>query len=296
MSLACERAHRAQKLGLFVALRIAARTVRRLHRQQRRHLQQVILHDVAQCADRLVKFSAAFDAELLGHRDLHVRHVVAIPDRLEKRVGEAEIVEVLDRLLAQVMIDAKNHLLAKYLMQRPVQRPRGLEVASERLFDDDARLLGAAHAAERGDDDRKRVGRNRQIVERTRARAERATQRVVGRGIAVIAPDVVEQGSEFRERRVVQQPLLLQTVVHQRAERRSVARRARDGDHRNIQVATARHCEQRRIDLLAREIAGAAEQHQCVGPRGGAHDFAGAERPRHPAVQFKHGHAGETAR
>ena len=144
-------------------------TVRRLHRQQRRHLQQVILHDVAQCADRLVELAAAFDAEPLGHRDLHVRDVVAIPDRLEKRVGEAEIVEVLDRLLAQIVIDAKDRLLAKYLMQRPVQRLRRREVAAERLFDDDARLLGAAHAAERGDDDRKCIGRNRQIVERAHA-------------------------------------------------------------------------------------------------------------------------------
>jgi hypothetical protein len=84
--------------------------------------------------------------------------------------------------------------------------------------------------------------------------------------------------------------LLLQTVVDHRAQRRSIARRARDGDHGNTEMATARHCEQRRIDLLAREIAGTAENHQCVGPRGVAQSFFGAERPRHPAVQFEHGH------
>ena len=107
MSLAASGRTARRTLAFFVAARRRAGLYRRFHRQQRRHLQQVILHDVAQCADRLVKFSATFDAELLGHRDLHVRHVVAIPDRLEKRVGEAEIVEVLDRLLAEVMIDAK---------------------------------------------------------------------------------------------------------------------------------------------------------------------------------------------
>ena len=33
--------------------------------------EQVVLHDVAQRADRLVELAAAPDAEVLGHRDLH---------------------------------------------------------------------------------------------------------------------------------------------------------------------------------------------------------------------------------
>ena len=58
---------------------------------------------------------------------------------------------------------------AEYLMQRPVERLCGPEVAAEWLFDHDARVLGPAHAAQRGDDDRKRAGRDRQVVERARA-------------------------------------------------------------------------------------------------------------------------------
>jgi hypothetical protein len=50
----------------------------------------MVLHDVAYRADRVVEAAASFDAKALGHRDLHVVDVVAIPDRLEERIGEAE--------------------------------------------------------------------------------------------------------------------------------------------------------------------------------------------------------------
>src|SRR4029079_317007 len=180
-------------------------------------------------------------------------------------------------------------------MQRPVQRPRGLEVPPEGLFDDPTRLLGAADAAKRGDDDRKRIGRNGQIVERTRPRSERTSQLVVGRGIAVIAADVIEQGSELRKRRVVQRPVFLQAIADKRAERRSVTGSASDDQHRNGEMAAARHRKQVWIVLFARKVPGPAKQRQCVSLGGGDRGPAGVERPRRPAVQFEHGHTGQTA-
>ena len=42
----------------------------------------------------------------LGHGDLDVVHVAAIPERLEDAVAEPEDEQVADRLLAQVVIDA----------------------------------------------------------------------------------------------------------------------------------------------------------------------------------------------
>ena len=59
-----------------------------------------------------------FDAEALGHRDLHVLDVVAVPDRLEERVGEAEVEDVLHRLLAEVVVDAEDALLGEDAVQR----------------------------------------------------------------------------------------------------------------------------------------------------------------------------------
>ena len=50
--------------------------------------------------------AAALHADRLRHGDLHVVHVLLVPQRLEDRVGEAEDQQVLDRLLAQVVVDA----------------------------------------------------------------------------------------------------------------------------------------------------------------------------------------------
>jgi hypothetical protein len=68
----------------------------------------VVLHDVADGADLVVEAAAALDAEGLGHGDLHALDVVAVPDRLEERIGEAEDHQVLDGFLAQIVVDAKD--------------------------------------------------------------------------------------------------------------------------------------------------------------------------------------------
>ena len=85
------------------------------------HLEHVILHDVADRACFFIKLSAPGDAEVFGHRDLHALDVVGIPPRFDQRIGEAEINEVLHRLLAKVMIDAKNRVLGKVAVQRAIQ-------------------------------------------------------------------------------------------------------------------------------------------------------------------------------
>ena len=48
--------------------------------------------------------------------------VVAVPDRLEQAVGEAEGEDVLRRLLAEEVVDAEDLLLGEGLVQRGVER------------------------------------------------------------------------------------------------------------------------------------------------------------------------------
>ena len=83
---------------------------RLLHRGQREQLEQVVLDDVAGGADAVVVAGAAADADVLGHGDLHVVDVVGVPDRLEHLVGEAQRQDVLDRLLAQVVVDPEHRV------------------------------------------------------------------------------------------------------------------------------------------------------------------------------------------
>ncbi len=106
----------------------------------------------------LVEPAAPLDAERLGHRDVHALDILARPDGLEERVREPEIQNVLNGLLAQIVIDAEDGLFREGAMERGVQRPCRLEVASERLLDDDARAGGAAGAREVLDDQGNALG------------------------------------------------------------------------------------------------------------------------------------------
>ena len=62
-----ERLHRVEHLLLGVAELLDAGTDRRLHREQRDRLEQVVLDDVAQCTHFLVEPAPSLHAEVLRH-------------------------------------------------------------------------------------------------------------------------------------------------------------------------------------------------------------------------------------
>ena len=98
----------------------------------------MVRHHVAQRAGGVVIIAAAADGQRFGDRDLHVIDMVAIPDRLEQAIGEAQHQDVLHGLLAEIMIDAKNLILFEDAEQLLIERLRRGEIGAERLFDDDA--------------------------------------------------------------------------------------------------------------------------------------------------------------
>ncbi len=106
-----ERANSFQHLGFFVPQHLDIHAGRRLHRNIGQNLQQMVLHDVAERARAVVKIAATLDTEVFRHRDLHAFDELPIPQRLEKRIGKAEKEQVLHRVFAQVVVDAKNVLL-----------------------------------------------------------------------------------------------------------------------------------------------------------------------------------------
>ena len=122
-----QRLHRAEHLLLRVAQLLGAGADGRLHREQRDRLEQVVLDDVAQRTDLFVEATATLHAEVLGHRDLHLPDVVAVPDRLEERVREAEVDDVLRGFLAEVVVDAEDARLGEHRVEHPVQLLRRLE-------------------------------------------------------------------------------------------------------------------------------------------------------------------------
>jgi hypothetical protein len=84
----------------------------------------MVLHHVAQAAGALVKHTPPLNAKGLGQRDLHAGDMVAVPDRLQKGVGEAKIKNVHDRFLAEEAIDAENGVFGKRLARDAIQLAR----------------------------------------------------------------------------------------------------------------------------------------------------------------------------
>ena len=128
----------------------------------------MVRHHVAQGAGAVVESAAGLDAYRLGRGDLHVVDVIAIPQRLENAVGKAQYKDVLDRLLAEEMVDPVSLVLAQDSTNLRIERARRGEVVTEGLLDDDAppgavRLVGQAGAAQLLDDGPEVFVGNRQV-------------------------------------------------------------------------------------------------------------------------------------
>ncbi len=80
-------------------------SVRRLHRHEAHHLQQVSHQHVSESTGVLIEAGPRTDAHLLWHVDQHMVDVRPIPDRLEHPVGKPQSQDVLDRLLSEEVID-----------------------------------------------------------------------------------------------------------------------------------------------------------------------------------------------
>ena len=87
----------------------------------------------------IVEVAAVLDAEVLGHRDLHALDVVAVPDRLEHRVGEPQVEDLLQAHLPQVVVDPVQLGLVDVLVQLLGQGAGRLLVVPERLLHHHAR-------------------------------------------------------------------------------------------------------------------------------------------------------------
>lgn len=101
----------------------------------------MVLDHVAGGADAVVVAGAPAQADVFRHGDLHVIDVVGVPHRLKHLVGEAQRKDVLDRFLAQVVVDAEHGPLIEHRADDLVELLGRLEVVAERLFNDHAAPL-----------------------------------------------------------------------------------------------------------------------------------------------------------
>src|SRR5712675_1690125 len=152
----------------------------------------MVLKHVPNRSNFFVKLTALSYTKRLGHRDLHARDVLPIPDRLEKRVGESKEEQVPHRLLAEEVIDPKNGGFVEEPVEGLIERARRGEIAPERFLDDDPCALGGAGRGEAFGHLAEQTWRNRQVMQWPRCAPERLTEPLERAGLAIVARHVLQ--------------------------------------------------------------------------------------------------------
>ena len=277
--LRCEPAHGAQYLHLLVAHGIGGELDRRLHGHQRHQLHQVALDHVAQRTGVFVVFGAVLDAEGLGHRYLDMVDVVAVPQRFHDAVSKAVDQQVLHRLLAEVVVDAKDLRFIDDRLQFPVQVARRAEIHPEGLLDDKAPvalvLAGEAGPVQPGGRLAVPGGRDGAVEHGVLAPTQ-LFQGVRQPGVGALVVEIAghhpeacgeglpaclihaDRGREFSQPVAHQlQPLVLVHVAHH-TEDAAV----------RVHQAAVEHAHQCRHELALGQVAGGAEDDDVGGCRG----------------------------
>ena len=94
----------------------------------------MIRDHIPQGTRRVVIAAALLDAQAFGDGDLDVINVIAIPDRLKDAVAKTKYQNILNRLFAQIMIDAIDLSLLYGTQKIGVQSFGGIQIAAEWLF------------------------------------------------------------------------------------------------------------------------------------------------------------------
>ena len=239
----------------------------------------MVLEDVADRAGPFVVLGATPDAHGLGHRDLDVVDELPVPDRFEDPVREPQGHHVLDRFLAEVVIDSEDLVLGEVRLEHLLQLVGRREIVAERLLDDQSHpALRRAALADRLDDRLEDGGRSREVVDAVAPRLALLVELGQRRGEVVLAllvgevhrdvvhafgkrlPDVVTE----RIARV-----LLHRSLHPFPELVVRLFRARDADDCEVlgQQAAVGERVERGEELAFRQVAGRAEDDEDAGVR-----------------------------
>src|SRR5215510_4105579 len=178
----------------------------------------MVLDDVADRARLIIKSAPSLDAEVFGHGDLHTCDMVAIPERLQERIGEAEDQQVVHWQLAQVMVDAEDRLLVEGAEQRAVELLRREEIVTERLFNDDARAVRASRFAQLVHNRLEQPRRDGEIVRRLLRRAQLLPEGLKRGRVLIVAVHIAQQTTQFFESGGMYPAVFLNAVMRSRPE------------------------------------------------------------------------------
>ena len=224
-----KRVQAVQYFGDFVAHGVGIDQRWRLHRHHGQYLQQVVLEHVAYRAGTVVVAAAVFHADGFGGGDFNVVDVVAVPERLEEAVGEAQHEEVLYGFFAEVVVDAVYLVFVEVVVDGAVEVFRGLAVVAKGFFYNQplpaAFFVVQAMRSEAFGDDAVEARRGREVVDGVAARFVFMVQRVQSRqqfGVVVAVGGVdglvIEVGAEGFQRLSVRPFFFDEVAAHRFAE------------------------------------------------------------------------------
>src|SRR5437870_1058830 len=98
----------------------------------------MVLHHIAQRTRLFIITAALTHPEDFAYRDLDMVDQIPIPEPFKYRIGEAEHQDVLDRLFAEVMVNAKNLWLMRVTRQFHIELARRLQIVTKGLLDHNA--------------------------------------------------------------------------------------------------------------------------------------------------------------
>ena len=102
----------------------------------------MVLDHVAQRAGGVVVAGALLQADGFGHGDLHVVDPAGVPQGFEQDIGEAQRQQVLDRFLAQVVVDAEDLAFGERAADGVVDDGGAGRIVADRLLDHHAGVAG----------------------------------------------------------------------------------------------------------------------------------------------------------
>ena len=88
----------------------------------------MILDHIASSTNAVVVTGPRANADVLGHGDLNMVNVAGVPDRLEQLVCKPQRQDVLNRFLAQVVVDTEDRISWKNSLHHLIQLSRRLQV------------------------------------------------------------------------------------------------------------------------------------------------------------------------
>ena len=149
----------------------------------------------------------------------------------------------------------KIESLREHRPRDPIELPRGCQVASERLFDNNARIRGQVCGTESLDHHLKERGRDSEVVRRAPGFAQSALYRSERLRIRIIPAHVLEQGKQMMEGWLVVDPARpFYAFGHALVQTSQAPIREGHADHRDLKGAALHHRVKRRKDHLVREI------------------------------------------